>query len=137
MRRPRRRQPTAGMAGYPPAPNSSQGGTAPWATPSRSWAALTPAQKAAWPPFRAAFLRDFPWCAIGFADICTRTATTVDHLDGCNYTVDFLNREWCRPACRACHRRRTSQQGNAAQLHRPGELERRVAYAPKPKPHGW
>lgn len=139
-RRARKRR-AVGPGGYAlpvPAARPSGGSNAGWKEQSSNWQLLTPAQRKAWPAFRKAYLRDHPWCTIGYTDICQAVANTVDHLDGCDYRTQFLDRAWCRAACVRCHRRRTAQQGNAAQAQagrRPTVTKSQTVN--KPKPTSW
>ena len=73
---------------------------------------------------RRLVLDEMPLCVAVIRDdrftVCGAVATTVDHIDGTDYTDDsgegrsWLNPAMCRPMCRDCHAKRTSKQGNEA-----------------------
>jgi hypothetical protein len=84
----------------------------PWEHPSKSWQGIS---KAGWAGFRADVLIERPVC-----EICRNAlSTTVDHLDGCDYTTQLLDRGWVRALCEECHRKRTAAQSAAARRARP------------------
>lgn len=76
---------------------------------------------------RSKILARDPHCKIGYADICTGTATEVDRIDNnLGYTWENL-----QGSCRSCNQRKASMEGHLALGHR---VELPPAAQPRPTP---
>ena len=86
-----------------------------WTTrPSSNWIPGT-YSRALWDKTRRAYLRAHPLCE---QEDCDELSQEVDHLDGCDYTVDRYNWDWLRALCTPHHRTRTANQGVAERRRR-------------------